>query len=80
MGNCCCRFIVLGGILSGIVTLDEAAALTAIYAFIVGGFVIHRSISLRVLPRIVKESTLLVGAILIILGIALGLTKLPHHA
>ena len=67
-------FIVLGGILSGIVTLDEAAALTAIYACIVE-IGIHRSISLRVLPRIVKESTLLVGAILIILGIALGLTN-----
>ena len=67
-------FIVLGGILSGIVTLDEAAALTAIYACIVE-IGIHRSISLRVLPRIVKESTLLVGAILIILGVALGLTN-----
>ena len=67
-------FIVLGGILSGIVTLDEAAALTALYACIVE-FGIHRSISLRVLPRIVKESTVLVGAILIILGVALGLTN-----
>ncbi len=67
-------FIVLAGIVSGIVTLDEAAALTAIYACIVE-LGIHRSISLRVLPRIVKESTLLVGAILIILGIALGLTN-----
>ena len=67
-------FIVLGGILSGIVTLDEAAALTAIYACIVE-MGIHRSIPLKVLPRIVKESTLLVGAILIILGIALGLTN-----
>ena len=67
-------FIVLGGIVTGIVTLDEAAALTAIYACIVE-FGIHRSISLRVLPRIVKESTVLVGAILIILGIALGLTN-----
>ena len=67
-------FIVLAGILTGIVTLDEAAALTAIYACIVE-VVIHRSISLKVLPRIVKESTVLVGAILIILGIALGLTN-----
>ena len=67
-------FIVLGGILSGIVTLDEAAALTAIYACIIE-VGIHRSISLRVLPRIVKESTVLVGAILIILGVALGLTN-----
>ena len=67
-------FFVLGGILSGVVTLDEAAALTALYACTVE-ICIHRSISLKVLPRIVKESTLLVGAILIILGIALGLTN-----
>ena len=67
-------FLVLGGILSGKVTLDEAAALTAIYALIVE-IGIHRSFSVKVLPRIVKESTLLVGAILIILGIALGLTN-----
>ena len=67
-------FIVLGGILSGIVTLDEAAALTALYACIVE-IGIHRSISLKALPRIVKESTVLVGAILIILGVALGLTN-----
>ena len=67
-------FIVLGGILSGVVTLDEAAALTAIYACFVE-MVIHRSIPLKVLPRIVKECSLLVGAILIILGIALGLTS-----
>jgi tripartite ATP-independent transporter DctM subunit len=67
-------FIVLGGIISGFVTLDEAAALTAIYACIVE-IGIHRSFSVKALPRIVKESTLLVGAILIILGIALGLTN-----
>ena len=37
--------------------------------------VIHRDISIRQLPKIVRESMLLVGAILIILGIALGLTN-----
>ena len=66
--------LILGGYLSGKVTLDEAAALTVIYVGLVE-IVIHRSISLRVLPRLVKESTLLVGAILIILGISLGLTN-----
>ena len=66
--------LILGGYLSGKVTLDEAAALTVIYVGVVE-IVIHRSISLRVLPRLVKESTLLVGAILIILGISLGLTN-----
>ena len=54
-------------------TLDEVAALTVIYVCIVE-ICIHRSISVRTLPRLVKESMLLVGAILIILGIALGLT------
>ena len=66
--------LILGGYLSGKVTLDEAAALTVIYVCVVE-IVIHRAISLRVLPRLVKESTLLVGAILIILGISLGLTN-----
>ena len=67
-------FIVLGVILSGIVTIDEAAALTAIYLLVVE-IGIHRDISMRQLPKIVRESMLLVGAILIILGIALGLTN-----
>ena len=66
--------LILGGYLSGKVTLDEVAALTVIYVGLVE-IIIHRSISLRVLPRLVKESTLLVGAILIILGISLGLTN-----
>ncbi len=65
-------FLVLGGILKGI-NLDEVAALTVIYVCVVE-ICIHRSISVKILPRLVKESMLLVGAILIILGIALGLT------
>ncbi len=67
-------FLVLGGILTGVVTLDEVAALTVVYVCIVE-ICIHRSISLRALPSIVKESMVLVGAILIILGIALALTN-----
>jgi tripartite ATP-independent transporter DctM subunit len=67
-------FLVLGGILSGFVTLDEVAALTVVYVCIVE-ICIHRSISVKTLPRLIKESMLLVGAILIILGIALGLTS-----
>ena len=65
-------FLVLGGIFKGI-NLDEVAALTVIYVCIVE-ICIHRSISVKTLPRLVRESMLLVGAILIILGIALGLT------
>ncbi len=67
-------FLVLGGILTGVVTLDEIAALTVIYVCVVE-ICIHRSISIKTLPRIVKDSMVLVGAILIILGIALALTN-----
>lgn len=74
LGEVLLPLIVLGCIISGIVTIDEAAALTAIYLLIVE-MVIHRDISIRQLPKIVRESMLLVGAILIILGIALGLTN-----
>lgn len=65
--------LVLGGILTRIVSLVEVAALTVIYVCIVE-MCIHRSISVKALPRLVKESMVLVGAILIILAMALALT------
>jgi C4-dicarboxylate transporter DctM subunit len=66
--------LVLGGIYSGIITVMEAAALTAFYALVVEVFV-YRDIPLRRLPAIVAESMMLVGGILIILACALGLTN-----
>ncbi len=65
--------LVLGGILTRIVSLVEVAALTVIYVCIVEMY-IHRSISVKALPCLVKESMVLVGAILIILAMALALT------
>ena len=47
--------VVIGGIILGIVTATEAAVLSVIYALILGLFV-YRSISLRDLPRIFRES------------------------
>jgi tripartite ATP-independent transporter DctM subunit len=66
--------MILGGIYSGIVTVTEAAAMTAMYALIVEVFV-YRDIPLRKLPGIVAESMMLVGGILIILACAMGLTN-----
>jgi len=66
--------VVLGGIYSGIITVMEAAALTALYAFVVEVF-IYRDIPLRSLPGIISESMTLVGGILIILACAMGLTN-----
>jgi tripartite ATP-independent transporter DctM subunit len=67
-------FIVLGGIYSGFITVMEAAALTAMYALVVE-VLIYRDIKFGDLPRIVAESMMLVGGILLILACAMGLTN-----
>jgi C4-dicarboxylate transporter DctM subunit len=67
-------FIIIGGIYSGFFTATEAAAVTAFYVLIVEVF-IYKDLNLfRDIPRVMKESMLLVGAILMILGVAFGLT------
>jgi C4-dicarboxylate transporter, DctM subunit len=59
---------------SGLATAVEASAITALYAFVVESLV-YRDLSItKDLPRVMKECGLLVGAILLILGVALGFT------
>jgi C4-dicarboxylate transporter, DctM subunit len=59
---------------SGMATPVEAAALTAAYAFVVETFV-YRDLKLfRDVPRVMTECGLLIGGVLLILGVALGLT------
>ena len=67
--------IVLVGLFAGIATLVETAAITAIYAFIIQVFV-YRDLRLtrQVIPTMVNCATL-VGGVLIILGVAMGLTS-----
>ena len=67
-------FVVLGGIYSGYFAVSEAAAITAVYVFLVE-VVIYRDIHVPQLPEIMKKSMILVGAILIIMGAAMGLTN-----
>lgn len=67
-------FIVLGGIYSGYFAVSEAAAVTVLYVFIVEVF-IYREIPLPRLPAIVRESMVMVGAILVILGASLASTN-----
>ena len=66
--------VVLGGIYGGYFALSEAAAVTALYVLIVT-VVIRREIPLGELPGIMRESMVLVGAILIILGVSLASTN-----
>lgn len=49
--------IVLGGILGGFVTATEAAVLAVLYALFLG-LVVYRTISIRDLPKIFRESAL----------------------
>jgi tripartite ATP-independent transporter DctM subunit len=68
-------FVALGALFGGIATPVEAAAVTALYVFIVTVFV-HRDLKLTSdIPRVLTECGLLVGGVLMILGVALGLTN-----
>jgi len=67
--------LILGGIYGGFYTAAEAAAVTAFYVLAAEVFV-YRDLDLwRDVPRIARESMILVGVILVILGAALGLTN-----
>jgi len=67
--------IVLGGIYGGYFAVSEAAAVTALYVALIE-LVILREVAWRDLPRIMRESMVLVGAILVILGVSLASTNL----
>ena len=67
-------FVILGGIYTGYFAISEAAAITALYVLIVE-LIIHREIPLRALPRIIRESMVMVGGILIILAMSVALTN-----
>lgn len=66
--------IVLGGIYGGYFAISEAASVTALYVLIVDVLIL-REISLRKLPKIIRESMVLVGGILLILGMSLASTN-----
>jgi len=66
--------LVLGGIYSGYFAVSEAAAVTALYVIFVE-IIVLREIPWRELPRIMRESMVLVGAILMILGVSLASTN-----
>ena len=67
-------FVVLGGIYSGFFAISEAAAVTALYVLIVE-FGIRREIPLSKLPQVMRQSMVLVGGIMVILGVSLASTN-----
>ncbi len=75
--------IIIGGILGGIFTPTEAAAVAVGYAFFVG-FVVFRSLKWRDLPECFLESAKISGVILLIIscasafGWALTIVRMPE--
>ncbi len=62
--------VILGGLGTHLTSLDESAALTAVYIMIVEIY-IHKDLSLKKdLPRVAKSSLILAGAIILILAMA----------
>jgi hypothetical protein len=77
--------VLMAGFLSGILRIHETSVFTALYVLFIET-VIYRDIDVRKdLPRVVIESMTLVGAILIIMGCAVGFTgwliqaEVPQH-
>jgi len=67
-------FFLVFGIYSGFFAISEAAALVAIYFLFVEMF-IYKEISLSRLHKVVLESMMMVGSILLILAVSLALTN-----
>lgn len=67
--------IIIGGIYSGLITPTEASAIAAGYVVIMECFLYKDVHFFKDLPQITKKSMSLVGAILLILCCAMGLTN-----
>jgi C4-dicarboxylate transporter DctM subunit len=59
--------IILGGIITGVVTATEAGVLAVVYSLVVG-FFIHRQLRLRDLPRVFRETAIATAVVMIIVG------------
>ena len=68
-------FLILFGIYFGWFTTMEAASITAVYVFIVEVLILKDVKFKTDLPKIINESMVMVGAILMILATAMGLTS-----
>ena len=67
--------LIIGGIYAGLFTATEASAIMAFYVFVVEVFIMRDVKFFKDLPRITKKSMMLVGAIFVVLGTAMGLTN-----
>lgn len=67
-------FVAIGSLVSGLATPTESAALTATYAILTQTLA-HRELSLRMLGKCLSECAQVIGGVMLILGMAMGLTN-----
>ncbi len=65
---------VFAGIYGGYFAVSEAAAVTALYV-LVTQVLIYREITVKQLPRIMREAMMMVGSVLLIVGVAMSFTN-----
>ncbi len=76
--------IILGGILSGVFTPTESACIAVFYAFAIS-FVVYRDIGLKDLPRIIINTGVTSGLVMLVIGTAnifswlLASEEIPQH-
>jgi tripartite ATP-independent transporter DctM subunit len=66
--------MILVGIFGGFTTLVEVAAFTVVYVLFVET-IIYKDVKLNDIPGVIVDCATLVGGVLIILGVAMGLTN-----
>jgi len=66
--------VAIGSLVSGLATPMESAALTAGYAVLTQALA-HRELNVRLLGQCLTECTQIIGGVMLILGMALGLTN-----
>lgn len=66
--------VAIGSLVSGLATPTESAALTAAYAILTQTLG-HRELSLRVFAQSLSDCAQVIGGVMLILGMALGLTN-----
>ncbi len=66
--------LAIGSLISGLATPTESAALTAAYAILTQA-VAHRELDWPLLRRCLADCTQVIGGVMVILGMALGLTN-----
>jgi len=67
-------FVAIGSLVSGLATPTESAALTAIYAVLTQS-IAHKELNWRLLGECLSQCAQIIGGVMLILGMALGLTN-----